>query len=1534
MVAFICIWWFTAKSYREDFIVPAPYVVMVGITSGGLTYYADIDVPMSPKWIYGLGKNLAKDIAGSYGKLYILDSPTLYVHPYDGPTTTSTTSGGITNVAVDDAGIVGGLTSSGQVVHGGTTNSTTLMSSVSFSGGAAYAVGKDSNLYYSGTPKSGAWTNTTPSGTAGTWQQVSFDGAVCAIQKTGQLWSTDMNIGNAGANWTKQGSKLFSQICLKGGRLIGVGFGSDTATYYSNAYSSPSWTQLSLKTYDTAGKPQTTTPTFTKVIMFYPGLDARRKRFLGSAEACNPDEEEIGGFCYGACASGRAAKGTSCPYRKLSLPAIPSCDSGSEFINGSCYKPCPAGYRASGEKCLGITTDRGGSNAKPLNTDITPATYGCPPDGTIKARYVRIRPTTLVTNNKLCISKLVVKGANGQIFSLPSGMPNVVSKIGTMTGSAVYNNTKSIPVIGIKTLGGGSGSGSSSPLKIYVAQNSAGGTVMIAGGVAKTAPGSPYSWTDSYWLTGTTAAAGAYFLNLNKTPVKVYATDGTCIDAPIGGSSCAGFSSYISGTTYNGDADGGQANRSGKLYWDVDLGTGQEIKTIEFTGCDYIAPTATSASPPTTTVSQPNQDQITGMRVELLFSANEPGTTPLVSRTLGPKTEQVLTFNYVGREPLMENRCYDDCPPVNGVPTGYGGGGTCVSASGGITSRSVTSPLPLPDPVFVIPKNEDGTPYKLPSNAAGSSNTQSNISNWQLDPSNPAYSLSCDVLPGSILTPLVKNFKYPSATGAGTSITVPLLKSDGTAYINPATPFACVKYDDSACSSYGEFKYDGTSMCISSRFYTQTDYGRPDGASSTGGCAVYSVNPDGTVASSSCSCPRRNYTAYTTSHGYFTHSGLTINGGNPNPNPLQPGVLGKMINYTACTGGDANCPYCVWDIKIPIIEYEPYNTANYNIPKVPEQNIANPKRIDSVSRCLNGDGTINKEAHIYNKKCVKCSSPTDIFFAKGAAASSYNWSTEKPNTWMSLYATDVNGTRTPVDPGYYQYKNIQDAKQACETNLLCGGVTKTYDSDGTPFYSLRAGTPMSTADEASGPNGTGIDRTNVTPRDSTWVKLGAGSQKTVPDDEIHKGMAYSTADIPRSFADDYVGSFAKAAPPRSFDIMSGSSTSFDIIQMLSSAVLQAQSAWTSFQNSVQNNTYYQLVGLERIMFKDQVSTDFGICVGPCDTPHSYHEPIQLLYSSNSVGTTTAAYILYGTTCHDPTLKKFEKPSIPGNYTPQKGSLCDDNYEASGGKCIAQCDSNSKQTGTSCTTQPTARAFSAPSYVCPPNLTKLDTVCVSPCGPGFTDDGEFCQPIVATAAMPAEINCTKTDYGFAAGSGTGKVNKWLCDSSDDLTALVSGPTTYTQKDDIVCYADDPSTGMYYCSSIDDFKNSVQDSGREDLTISCDTLLKSYLDLSNNLTVLMDAQTSATTAAGQINAIEKTLQKVITDVCATSGSSGTACTNLNTYLLALQSNIASGGAGSSILSPINVGIQSRDSIVKLLKEYQCCSLEPGQTEYPWC
>jgi hypothetical protein len=143
-------------------------------------------------------------------------------------------------------------------------------------------------------------------------------------------------------------------------------------------------------------------------------------------------------------------------------------------------------------------------------------------------------------------------------------------------------------------------------------------------------------------------------------------------------------------------------------------------------------------------------------------------------------------------------------------------------------------------------------------------------------------------------------------------------------------------------------------------------------------------------------------------------------------------------------------------------------------------------------------------------------------------------------------------------------------------------------------------------------------------------------------------------------------------------------------------------------------------------------------------------------------------------------------------------------------------------------------------------------------------------------------------------------------------------------------------MYYCSSIEDFVNSAPNTQREDLSISCDTLKKSYVDLSDNLTILMSAQTSATSASRQVAAIKSTLETVIQQVCVSSGPSGAVtCDTLTRLLNTLKSLGSSGNSPlSAITVPLQVGTQSRDAIVDMLRKYKCCSFEPEGTTFPWC
>jgi hypothetical protein len=223
---------------------------------------------------------------------------------------------------------------------------------------------------------------------------------------------------------------------------------------------------------------------------------------------------------------------------------------------------------------------------------------------------------------------------------------------------------------------------------------------------------------------------------------------------------------------------------------------------------------------------------------------------------------------------------------------------------------------------------------------------------------------------------------------------------------------------------------------------------------------------------------------------------------------------------------------------------------------------------------------------------------------------------------------------------------------------------------------------------------------------------------------------------------------------------------------------------------------------------------------------------------------------------------------------------------------------------------------------------------------MVEDSGYCEPIIEKITPPAAIKCTERPYitttiSVSGSSKSLQASKWLCDTYDDADALFAGPAkgstvdtyvgttqTYVGPNDMVCTTDDPNIGMYYCQSVDDHANAVPDTQPENYKITCDNLTKAYLDLSNNLTILMEAKTTATDTSAHTAAIEATLRSVIGQMCGSTGSGGSSCTSLWTYLNALNTNIGSGTGGvSGILNPINVAVSSQNSLRAMLTDMKC-------------
>jgi len=1658
IIVLICLWWATTKYYtKEDFIVPAPYMMMAAINEKGDVFYADMDVPINPRWIRINRINVSGspsegnifNIEGSYGQIYAIPFTGGYNVGY-GPYESMDADGKFTetqlkDIRVDDDGTSIGIDKNNRMVYGSDMKTFTTLTdtakSIAVSGGQAFAIGMDDALRYYPSSKSSANAVIVRPGGKTAWKQVAYDGTVCALQTDGTMWCADNNISD-GTRWVQQGSRKFNTLSIRGGRLVGLG--TDGKPYYSNTYVNPTWTALPTRDYDknTAEEPparqfwinstnslatlKSSEIPFTKIILFYPASDARRKRFAisgmsgGSGNACGQDEEKIGNFCYAPCFSGRPALGTKCPFRRKQTEPLAACPSG-EYINGSCYQPCPdTSMTAKGELCVGKIVTKEITGKDP---NTTPESYSCG-DGTVGARYIRIRPTNLpaVQNNKLCISKVVVKDKDGNVLSLLSGMPSVKSTIGSISGKYVAagfaaGGLGTIPILSAQKIDVPGPGSSTVPLTIYVAEEG-GYTKMVASdtdGTAKYYSGAASAWTSAYWTNGSSAgnrATGGYILTLHANPVTSTATDGTCIDTPIGGGSCtSAWSTYVSSTKYDTEADGGRVSRTTKTYWDLDLGGIQQIRTIEFTGCNYVPATgATATAIDNTTVSEPNADQITGMRIQLLESENLPTTQPIAERSLGPKKQQILTFNYLTKEPGIDDTCYDACPKINGVQSVDGGQQTCVSASGGMTSRSITMPLKLPPPKCSLPTNPDGTPYKMAAKKEDDSAWE--IGNWVINPTTPSQVLSCDVLPGSKLMPLNNSVNIPITTNSSPkTITYTLQGPGNKPYTakDPLAPYKCVKLDDNMCKAYGNFTLRGE-LCVKAdtadpelnndvwvpqrsqgaNLRTTWEPACPYGTWQIGGecwgkqcsggcyqdnCFIYpwdscakqidvikvsSLNRTATTAQY-CDgtdelfegwcyqkCPD-GYTRMANSAGKCFK-----NNGNPGWGRSWWGQADGRL------GGNTRYKYGLTGLEVlknvmlgrPTVSSPPDSSIsspdNFKIPLIPEDKkfIADPQTFPAQCKCLNADGTVNTQATVYNDTCVKCASSTQLFYPRGAISNTFAWGDEQKNKYLSIYDDKV--TR-PIDQK--PFSSLNDAKRLCETDSFCTGVTRSYDAKNTPYYYLRAGSVLkgtrptttgsvkSSATLGSGSSSSSscagsTDCTTMPTFDSSWLKGPQGSTKVTVG--LRKGKNYSTVDIPSAFADDYLSPVPRASS--AFSIIP--STVTDLINSMTNEVLQTASAFASYQNSVQNpNTYYQLVGVERQLKATTKPPDNGICVAPCDPKHSLHDPIQMIYDD-----TGDMFVLYGTTCHDATQSVISKPSIPAVYTPQVGAECKAGYDlTTGGSCIKQCDSNSTDNGSNCFGNSIRRPSIAPKLSCPSGLTLVGGACLHPCGPGYIDDGDYCEPVVNTVPIPSSINCTKTAYTYSTkylGSGTPtSVNKWLCDSDYDQYTLLQGPSTlgsaYVNPKDIVCYADDSSSGMYYCQTVTEARNEIANTGGATHSVSCDSMTRAYLDLSNNLTTLLSAQSSARNASAQSAAIQITLKGVVEQLCGSSGSSGSSslCNTLRTQLASLSSNINSGsGALSGVLSPIAVAASSRDNLVTLLRDMKCCPA--GQTQYPWC
>jgi hypothetical protein len=441
IVALLLLWKFM-QPIREPFASLTPAYLMLAATDAtGAIYFSEVDVPLNPRWQLAAYKGIstAGGIVGSYGTLYMTkasSAPVMATMVAAAASPTSST-GTLTQISIDDDETVGGIDSTGYVYYGSFKDSATgsnKMSWVSFSGGKAYGVGTDRNLYFCAISNSVAntvakltWTKITGGANFGElWAKVSLSGnVVAALQTNGALYYALNSIEDSTTAWNAVAGKTFKTISMQGYRFIGVA--TDDNVYYTDDLTRASFRQIKTAVYacTNPGKTAFTTtgasPTFTQVEMFLPDPASRKKRYaeiIGTDLSCNSSETLIGSYCYQPCPNGQAASGIRCPYLARQINANVSCSGsvGADLINGACYGPCADANTvintADTVSCVGNVIRK---TTKNRNIQSTPSS-NCPSGGVVLGRYLRIRPS-MAMNNKICLTSVVVKNSDGVVLA-------------------------------------------------------------------------------------------------------------------------------------------------------------------------------------------------------------------------------------------------------------------------------------------------------------------------------------------------------------------------------------------------------------------------------------------------------------------------------------------------------------------------------------------------------------------------------------------------------------------------------------------------------------------------------------------------------------------------------------------------------------------------------------------------------------------------------------------------------------------------------------------------------------------------------------------------------------------------------------------------------------------------------------------------------------------------------------------------------------------------------------------------------------
>jgi len=228
-----------------------------------------------------------------------------------------------------------------------------------------------------------------------------------------------------------------------------------------------------------------------------------------------------------------------------------------------------------------------------------------------------------------------------------------------------------------------------------------------------------------------------------------------------------------------------------------------------------------------------------------------------------------------------------------------------------------------------------------------------------------------------------------------------------------------------------------------------------------------------------------------------------------------------------------------------------------------------------------------------------------------------------------------------------------------------------------------------------------------------------------------------------------------------------------------------------------------------------------------------------------------------------------------------------------------------------------------TYTCNADEILQNGVCVSKCPDGSAPDGELCVNQMNVVPVPSDagIMCTSSAYQTS--------KKWMCDSSDDVTKLLTNPTsttTYVSQTDQVCMTEDPTTKMYYCVSGAEAKVSIDGllAMGKDYDNTCSKITKTYTDLSNNLTNLIKIQNGMRGGGAQLGSASQSLTSIYGQMncAAATGTKANLCSQIKAAASTVGSNSSDITTTLAAITPqISRAMGSRDTLLGYKSKFQC-------------